>query len=555
MKTRHLCLLLLVTGLYACSKQPKTAAIVTTNDYDKGVSFLFRQNDSAFYYFNKVVTSSRDSLEIAMAYTNLAFIQSDAGDYFGGQESLLLSLRYLDEQKEKDNRCLLSDYNELGSSSLSLKNYDAAIGYYNQALKFTKDDIAKVTALNNKAVAYQKMQQYSQAIAILDSIIDQSRKDKSEYARVLSNLARTKWLQNAGYQAAPDLLSALRIREQEKDDWGLNASYSHLADYYSHSQPDSALFYARKMYAIAHQLNSPDDELEALEKLIPLSAAGAVQPYFARYHYLSDSLQTSRNAAKNQFALIRYGAEKSKADNLKLQKENAEKKVQIIQQYILIVGIVFFLIVILIIINGRARKRKQQVIWESENAIRENRLKTSQKVHDVVANGLYRVMTELEHQDELNKEQLLDKIEILYEQSRDISYEQPDNTHQDFHQAVTQLLNTFADPTRVFITGNYKNLWTAIQAPVKNELLHVLQELMVNMKKHSAAESVVVKFEQQGNQLKIQYADDGIGLTPAFNYGNGLTNTENRITGMGGRINFASNIPKGLKIDIYLPIA
>jgi signal transduction histidine kinase len=545
LKARHFILWLLVAHCYACREKPKAIPVITTPDYQKGLSFLYRQNDSAFYYFNKVATGSKDSLQVAMAYTNMAVIQSDAGDYFGSQESLLASLKYLDEQKAKDHHCLLSDYNELGSTSLNLKNYDAAIAYYDQALQFAKDDAYKTIALNNKAVAYQKKKQYSQAIAIYRSIIEQSKKNKKEYARILSNLARVEWLQNPGYPAAPGLLQALQIRKEEKDDWGLNASYAHLSDYYSGSRPDSALLYADKMYAIARQLSSPDDELEALQKLITLSAPKAVKQYFIRYQYLSDSLQTARNAAKNQFALIRYEAEKNKADNLRLQKDNTEKRIQIMWQWILICGVVLVFIILIVFLVSRHR-----------NVIRKQQLKTSQKVHDVVANGLYRLMAEIQHHDAVEKEQLLDAIEQLYDQSRDISYEpqQPENSDAHFQESIAGLLRSFASPgTKVLVVGNHPDIWNGLKDGAKKELEHVLQELMVNMKKHSTAGNVVVRFERPENQLKIQYTDDGIGLPEHFRYGNGLTNTGNRIKDIGGLITFGKHTPKGLKVEITLP--
>lgn len=556
MKVIHYFLLVLITSICACKKQHQIVPIITLPDYTKGVSFLNQQNDSAFYYFNKVTTSSKDSVEIATAYNTMAIIQSDQGDYYGSQESLLISLKYLDEQKEKDHYSLLSDYNELGSNSVNLKNYEAAIDYYDHALKFIKDENLKAITLNNKAITYQSLQQYAKAIVIYRAIINQSKKDKKEYARVLSNLAITRWLQDSSYQAAPELLMALQIRKDEKDEWGLNSSYAHLSDYYSSSRPDSALIYAGKMYAIAQKLNSPDDELEALQKLIILGPSKTLKQYFIRYQHLNDSIQTVRNAAKNQFALIRYEAEKNKADNLRLQKDNTEKKVQIIQQWVIIGGTVLLFIITFFFLNTRHKKRKQRIEWQAQNVIRENQLKMSKKVHDVVANGLYRIMTEIDYQGVVKKEQLLDKIEVLYEQSRNISYEQPQKINDDFQELIAGCLMSFANPaTKVLIVGNDKTLINNLNNQTKIELEPILQELMINMKKHSSAKNVVIKFERLDDHLKIQYVDDGVGLPATFRYGNGLTNTENRIRDIGGRIIFDEGTIKGLKIQIQLPIA
>jgi tetratricopeptide (TPR) repeat protein len=552
LKAFHFFFLPLIAGLYACGERHKVVPVITSPDYKKGMSLLNQQSDSAFYYFNKVATSSKDSLQIALAYNHMADIQSDAGDYYGSQESLLTSLKYLNEQKERDHLCLTADYNELGNTSLNLKNYNAAIDFYDLALKFSKSESFKAIALNGKAVTYQKMRQYNQAIPIYQLIIDQSRKNKKEYARIVSNLAKTRWLQDPRYRAAPDLLMALQIRKNEKDEWGLNASYAHLSDFYSHSRPDSALIYAGKMYAIAQKLTSPDDELEALQKLILLSPPKDLKLYFTQYLHLSDSLQTTRNAAKNQFALIRYDAQKNKADNLRLQQDNTENKVEIIQQQIIIYSAAIVFVIIVGFLVAWSRRRKQKMEWES----REYRLKTSQKVHDVVANGLYRMMTKIEHNENIEKEQLLDEIEDLYEQSRDISYEQSERLGQEFQTTIAELLTSFAGPTtKILVLGNHKDLWDKVNCRIKKVLDPILLELMINMKKHSGARNVALRFDREGEHIKIQYTDDGVGFAPHWRYGNGLTNTGNRIRDIGGRIIFDHDTPKGLKIQIYLPIA
>ncbi|HEY8956262.1 tetratricopeptide repeat-containing sensor histidine kinase [Chitinophaga sp.] len=508
------------------------------------------KDDSAFYYFNEVVSNSKDSLQIAMAYNGMATIQSGAGDYFGSQENLLTSLSYLNEQKADDRYCISSDYNELGSTSLNLKNYDAAIDYYDRALKFAENDDYKLTFLNNKALAYQKIKAFAQAIAIYDSILSKNKKDEKAFARVLSNRARARWLQDSTYQAAPELNEALQIRIKQDDYWGQNASYAHLSDYYANSHPDSALMYADKMYTIARHLNSPDDEIEALQKLILLGPSQTIRQYYKRYQYLSDSVQTARNTAKNQFALIRYDAEKNKIENLKLQKENADKKVQIIQQRLMIYGAAAAMILGVFLVVIWNRKRKQQMA----SRIRDHKLKTSQKVHDVVANGLYRIMTEIEHHP-IEKESLLDKIEDMYERSRDISYEQPEITSTDFQAEIAWLLKAFnTDNTRVVTAGNDKGLWEKVGTNIQKEVKHILQELMINMKKHSGASYVGIRFKQSGNQVEIQYTDNGAGLPPAYSFGNGLTNTENRIKNINGEITF-TNVNKGLKIQISFPIA
>lgn len=544
---------ILISCFCYCKNKQEQLPALRFPGFKKAESFFNINNDSAFYYFNLIATNSTDSLQTATALTYMGIIQTYQGDYFGGQESYLRSLTYLNERKESHRYCLQSNYNELGNNTLNLKNYDVAIGYFDKALQFTTSNDHQIITLNGKALAYQKKGAYKQADSLYQTIIDSIKNNPKEYARILSNQAKTRWLQQPGYPAAPELLQALSIRESIKDIRGLNASYAHLSDYYANIRPDSALYYAKKMYATAGQINSPDDELEALTKLLNLSPSKQLKQYIIRYEYLNDSLQTARNAAKNQFALVRYEAEKNKADNLQLQKDNAQKKVQLLRQQVILGFTIAFFVAAGIIARIWFRKRKQQMESASRLEIQENQLKTSQQVHDVVANGLYRIMTEIEHENTIKKETLLDKIEVLYERSRNISYEPSAAAHNDFSGTVSGLLTAFASSTtKVYVTGNSKSFWDLITTMAQLEIEQVLQELMINMKKHSDAQNVVIKFESHNDKIQILYIDDGVGFPADFHYGNGLTNTENRIKRIGGNFTF-EEISKGLKIRIYIP--
>lgn len=540
-----LCLLIIYSFFGACNQTPVTAPDKSIIDYNTAKSFYGKNNDSAFYYFNKVVIGSKEKRKVVSAYTYMGIIQHNAGDYFGSQEMLLKSLVFLDEKKQNDYDYLSYNYNELGNNSRSLKRFEDALHYYKLALKFAKTSPFKITNLNNIAVAYQDKNQYDSAISIYSSILNENEEDKLEYARVLSNMTKAKWLKDSNYNAAPELFAALQIRIKENDKWGLNASYGHLTEYYERMQPDAALLYAQKMYTIAQELSSPDDRLFALQKLITLSSPNASKKYFERYQQLNDSLQTARNSAKNQFALIRYETEKHKSQNLILQKENAEKKVRIIEQQVILGGIVILSFAILF----WYRRQKQQ-------ALREQQLKTSQKVHDVVANGLYRIMVGVEHQPEIDRQQLLDEMDNLYEQSRDISYETIEVPKQSFSNEVAGLLKSFStEQTSISIVGNTPPVWDKLNNKARTELKRGLQELLVNMQKHSAAKNVVVKFEEVVNGLLIRYTDDGKGISADFCYGNGLRSTENRIKSIGGQFNFNLPSATGLNIQIFIPIS
>lgn len=537
--------LFLVICLNACTQQPKPVSRDTKEpNYDKAVSFLDKHSDSAYYYFNKVVSGAKDSLLIARAYNNMAVIQYEAGDYFGAQEMLIRSLKFLDEHNEKHYRCLSSDYNELGLTYMRLKNFDAAFPLYDQAIRYAQSDDSKRIYINNKALTYNRKKDYVLALLLYKQILAEPMKSKKEYARSLSNMAITDWHANPNHNVAPLLLKALDIRKSENDIWGQNASFDHLSQYYKLTKPDSALFYANAMYTTAKRLDSPDDQLEALQKLIGLSPAELAKPYFQTYQRLSDSLQTARNSAKNQFALVRYDTEKNKADNLKLQKDNSEKKYEIIRKNILLVSTSVAFVLFAILGWFWYRKREQRIA-----------LSFSQMVHDEVANGLYKVMKRIEDHEIMTPGALLDEITVLYERSRDISHEKAGSDTAGFDQKIAALLTGFGGPDiKVAVAGNNPELWELVSAPVKTELEHVLLELMVNMRKHSRATLVVVNFKQVPDQLEIIYSDNGVGFPPNMKRGKGLNNTENRMNAIKGNLTFEKPATQGVRIHLFIPL-
>jgi tetratricopeptide (TPR) repeat protein len=547
---KKLILISLVTLILpACHRKQKIVPADKWADYRKGYTFWSSNKDSAFFYFNRAAVSQPDKKQSALAYYNMSLIQSDAGDHYGAQESLTQSLKLLDTHLAKDRSNLALDYDGLGMTCYDLNDYTQALNYYQQALPYADDKTLQGLILNNIGNAYKGLATYSQALINYQRAIELNGTKNTSYARTLTNMAMAKWLRDHWYDAVPELKTSLAIRLQFNDRLGENSSYAHLADFYKDSRPDSALYYAKKMFTVANSLQSPDDELEALQKLIALSQPAEVKAYFHRYQTLSDSLWKSRNAAKNQFALIRYNVEKSKAENLELQKENAAKKYQ------LVVALIIFSLSSLLAVFWY-RKRKQHLQLEAENSIKQNQLTVSQRVHDVVSNGLHRVMSEIENQDKLEKDTLLDQIEMLYEQSRDISYERPGIPNHDFQGKISRLLTSFAGPAiKIALAGNNSQIWEKVGAPAREQLDLILQELMVNMKKHSQATNVAVLFKLEGHNFHIDYVDNGIGFAANTPYGNGLTNTGNRIQLMNGTLTFDSQLNKGTKIYIAIPLA
>ncbi|MCP9752369.1 ATP-binding protein [Ferruginibacter sp. HRS2-29] len=521
-------------------------------DYDRGYNYWYYDNfDSAFYYFNRYVNNADDTLKKGSAYKFMGEIQWQFGDLYGAEENLVNALRTLDTNNENHRVELGYTYTLLGNVKYNSIEYDKAIEYYDKAIPYFKGKDYIMEIMNGKATSFQKKKVYNTAISIYDSILSLKPADAGLLARTIDNKAKTKWLRDTGYYALPEFWQALKIRRDDKNILGLNASYAHLSEYYTKSNRDSALWYAEKLYSQATTTKSFDDLLDAVDKLVSFNNSSEAKDHWhKRYKKLNDSFQLSRDTSKIRFALRRYDLEKSTAENKELKRSVSNQWVWI---YSLIIGAVIVIAGIMFWND----KRKKRIKQDSENAIRNSKLKTSQKVHDVVANGLYGIMNELEHKTTIDKEPLINKIEDLYEKSRNISHEDTSSHNNDksYDAQIHELLNAFSnDDTSIFIVGNQPEFWSNISPVQKQELQLVLKELMVNMKKHSGAKNVVVQFKKQDGTAYIHYKDDGVGF-PATEtgWGKGLKNTVSRINSLNGKVTFGKNDKGGASVAIDFP--
>lgn len=540
--------LLFLTIIFSCNKNAVESDSAKNKTYLKAANYRDAgEKDSAYIYYALAkddFLKKKDSIFVAKCLVNMAIIQTEKGDNFGGIETSLEAEKYLKKNDEITREIKSSNYNNLALAHVELKDYKKSEKYYFLALNQSNNSLSKLIFYNNIANNFLDQKNYQSAKTYYKKAL--KTQDSLSYARALNNWGRCLYLENKNTKVLPYFQKALLIRTILKDYWGLNSSYGTLADYYKEINPLKSIFYAKKMYEVALKIENPDDRLEALEKLIALEKSENSKKYFFEYQKLNDSLQTARAKARNQFALIRYETEKAKTENIEKENHIFRQKVAIAFLVTgLLVGLFWYL------------RRKKRLEQEKEIEVKNTQIKYSKKIHDVVANGLYQTMVEVENQEELDKEKLLDKLEKMYEESRDIAHEDINKQiKKEFSVKLFEMISSYSSlQQKVLVIGNEQNIWQNVSQNIQSEIFYALRELMINMKKHSQATLVSVKFEKIENILKIKYTDNGLGMGNAENKKlSGIKNTENRIENIGGDINFEKNLQKGLQVNISIPI-
>jgi signal transduction histidine kinase len=107
-------------------------------------------------------------------------------------------------------------------------------------------------------------------------------------------------------------------------------------------------------------------------------------------------------------------------------------------------------------------------------------------------------------------------------------------------------------PCHVYLSDGYTEL-----NPLSTvEVLRVVQEALTNVKKHSGASEVELKFESKHNSVKMIIKDNGRGfnLSPSDRH-HGISVMKERVQSIGGHMEVNSSPGKGTEINVTIPTA
>lgn len=564
----YILLLLLLFVLQSCKKEQqnirKSKSIANYSKYITLAEKYFenQKNDSAFYYYNKIKSTSdvsTDNEKIIYSLLKMAIIQQNEGDYSSSETTATEALLLFQKDTNPAYKCSL--FNILGINYENLYDYDNAVYYYNQAYNQADNELQKAVLKNNIAVVYMDKEDYRRSINILLPLTLKKEipNGAENNARALDNLGYSYFL--IGNAKSLEYLNrSLKIRKQIKDNFGIMASYIHFSEFYKDSKPNESYNYARLAYEKATEINSVNTRLKSLALLVESSIGNESKKFSMLHLDINDSINKVRQKARNQFAKIKYDSKKEKEDNVNLKSQKAENALQLERQKnrnLLLYFVVGIIIMISIFIsNFLVAKNKREKIITSYNT----EIRIAKKLHDELANDVYQTMAFAETQDlstAHNKEVLLNNLETIYSRTRNISKENSIvETGAHFLPNLKEMMSGFNTNEVNILTNGIDSInWATIENNKKITIYRVLQELLVNMKKHSQCNLVVLTFKKNENKLQIEYSDNGIGATfDEKKSRNGLQNVENRIQAIKGTVTFDTKSNKGFKVTILFPI-
>lgn len=510
---------------------------------------------NAFAFFTQRNTRSRkfnDTLNIIHDLRYIAIIQYELGLLKESEATAVSALNFIDSFK--GNHALTEESrvginNHLGRVYADLKDYPSALNYYHTAFELQQDPQLLNSILNNIGLIYYKQADYKKALEIFTQVHQTNliSYKTGKVARSLNNIGIT--MSKMKMASAFDSLSkALELRTSIDYKKGIFDSYIKLVEFYQdRGDLSSANRYGEKANQLAKTLGNSSLEVEALSVLMPLNPNANVQ----RYTKLVDSINEANLNTQNNYAAKKYALEKqerlAKENELKLKTvelDNEQQKRLKLSYLFLSLLISVSAVFMVFYMRTKHKKEKLQSVYDTESKI-------SKKVHDEIANDVFQLMTKIENEKQI-KTDIVDELESLYYRTRDISKEHVALNEDDpFGEHLTELIESFQDvQTNIIVKGFSEIDWDTFSNIQKTTVYKVLQELLINMKKHSQASMVALVFQKTNKKLSMSYKDNGVGST--LKMGNGLQNTENRIQAIGGTITFDTELNKGFEVKISI---
>ena len=196
---------------------------------------------------------------------------------------------------------------------------------------------------------------------------------------------------------------------------------------------------------------------------------------------------------------------------------------------------------------------------------REERRRVARDLHDVVLQDLSGALqslrlTHLRAKGSGTDLDLGEELEALGRATsglRTAMYDLRHEKERPFVKSVESLveLNRQLTPGRETALEVERGLPEELPREVNVELLRVLQEALVNARRHSGARNVRVRLRVEGGALVAGVIDDGKGFdTASTRAGVGISAMRERVEGLGGRIEIESQPGGGTNVTVTVPL-
>ncbi len=576
---------------YNLYKKYNDSALLGETYWNKGMyygdkSFI----DSSFYYFKeayKIYSDLGNDTHKAQMLYNMAYLQGRVKDYLGSESTIFRAITIYKNLDE--NLQLYFSYNLLGNLYMEVEDYDNALKYHLMSLDYLNNEKEKIKdkyisgSLNDIGVLYKNYGDYDKALNYFQESLenmDMLNIDSAMYARLMDNMAHTYYLKGNYSDSVGDKLNeAHSIRKKIGRDQGLIISKLHLADYYL-KRKDTLMVMSNAMEAkkISENVKNNQHILTSLALMGKVDVKNADR-YLNEYIQVSNKIQNYDRKLKNSVAKIQFETAEQIEKNQKLSNQ---KTIILILTGILIV---FFILLYYLMqqkmkfrtleFQNRQRDSNEKIyelMLKQQSQLEEGRIRErkriSEELHDGVLGKIFGTRMSLgflKLEDDFVKTKLNKYAKELQEIEKEIRTISHDLRNENFASGndFRHLIDTFLKDQSQ-IAGFKYNLninpsidWESMDKKIIVNFYRIIQEAVQNTIKHANAKEIDIEISKQNKELTLQIKDNGVGIDKAKikrKKGIGILNMRSRIESLKGTFEIVSSQLAGTTILIKCPL-
>lgn len=540
--------------------------------------------DSSYYHYNNsydIFEKLDKTYYSGKMLINMSIIRGRLRDYGKSEALAVRAIRKF--EKANNEKSLYASYSHLGVLSKEIGEFNRAIDFHLKARTYIKSKDIRLLAgnYNNLGIVYQRSNRLREALEEFNKakdLVQSHPLPKSLRARVIDNLAYTKYLIGDTIGIYKEFQKALTFRNDINNTSGIIISNLHIADYtLSHKDTAAALQYGRTAYNEAKKIKNNRDIITSLLFLKKAKPNDASQ-YYEEIFLLNNELLLEERTANNVISKIDLEIDEYKFRNQRLSSQRT---------WIILISILLtFIGTLLFYLRGQRVKNKmlnyeiekqeaeQELLnfrIDQQRALEEvkqgERNRFSEELHDGILGdlcgvrlGLGFMELEISSAQENQFKKYLCKIQDIENNLRNVSHDlksQSEKEVSDYSLLLSNLLieNSKIGDFQYDLEINPTINWNNISIFIKLNIYRILQETIHNIIKHARATKITIKVEGKQKRLILTVIDNGVGFDLDSKYsGIGLINMASRAKKIGGTLHIDSKKEKGSRITLTISI-
>ncbi len=530
-------------------------------------------------------TEINDKAWQGYVYAEMASLLVTSGKHAEGID-LMLKARKL--QEETNNiMALRSVVPNLGSFYSTIGRYENALACFKEAeiiAEKLSDNRVKAFVLSQRGEIFEKQGKYKKALETFEQAAQIHR-----ISNTIQALSRTygriggvyillgNYDQAFKYTQAADSLYKSQIDSNESLDHLNQINFGKI--FLAKKQYKRVIQYAKEGIEWASESDPPlRREIAEYHRQLAEAYEALKQPQLSLYHFKqyktqADSLLNNEALQKITVSSMTYEFEKKQQGNKIRIQELENQQLTRTRNFLLGFSFIGVFGVGFVMWSNRKLKNKNQQLKLKNKEIEEalfkgqriERKRVASELHDNLNTKLAAVRWHLEAMQEenlndFNKKiytRLLDMANDVYADVRLISHNMlpAELETQGLIPAIEKLVEKLNINTKTTFHLIAQPSSDRLPSETEHQLYNITLELINNIIKHAQASEVWISYSHTDIAACLSVSDNGIGMTDELqSEGIGMTNLNNRVATLSGKLTFQSKPEVGTKATIEVPI-